>query len=685
MKIASPTLFPTWRKTWCEHSDMDKLFREAEEPFKRRKKGNQKFPILSGLAFAQADDATAEMLLWADGKFSPTEVGPSGEVAQLIYRKAWPLLRAAAWPRWLLLEQAFHDASDAGDLHFSAITLRTMCEEIERQNLLDLDQSQFVSLAQSDFATDRELFLIIVKSACANLAALSQNDIDLPVVDSRSEKIARDTELNKARISLNDYVHPNYGSHVVALYPERPTAARILLNAVAVTYRAFFDLSWSEQPLKGDSRPTPVQDLSWPRAARDVVSRALPAARDLVQTLEIPNALDWLTRHHNGATKDLLSPEAIKLLNTLPMAAKTGDQTIAENTRWAGATPNALLNLALARRSESVLTRHFPNGAPPAQETDRWFVFLSRAIELILLVNEVRETSFKMQLVKQLAQRNPLAIELCVRSLIEHRATVAILPVKLTKHWLEAAKRFQPGGNIPSSILSMDSTITKLLAGRRDSAEPLLPFATREDNAPITSISLPTLVKEAFNKSNDICRLYHFSSAAIHGRILRGKEFLKDRSGREAGRSCLTGLIILDWICSTEVAKDYLYPAFQIMMNAKHAALQSGRVGTDDRRKAQQMMGNYDGNFKLGKDYVGDGSKSSPIEFKEHILYYPAAAHLLEKMKMESTSIPTLDHDDNGRLCDRYVGQDRDLWFLIPGNYLWSLMGEMEIEDVPRA
>ena len=388
-------LFPTWRKTWCLHSDIDELFLEAEELFERRKKGNQKFPILSEQAFADADDATAALLLWVDGKPPPSEVGPLGEVAQSIYSKAWPLLRAAAWPRWLLLERAFYDASDTGDLHFSALTLRTMCEEIERQRLLDLNRLQFVRLAQSDLATDRDLFLSILRSASANLAGLSQDDLNLPATDNRSEVIVRDTELDKARASLNDYVHPNYGNDVVALYPERPTAARILLSAVVAKYRAFFDLSWSEQPLKGDSRPTPVQSLSWPRAARDVVSRILPATRGLVQTLEIPNALDWLTLHHNIASKELELPEAIKLLDTLPMAVKAGDRTIAERLRAGGATPNVLLNLSLARRSETLLAKEFPNGAPSVNETDRWFSFISRAIELILFVYEIKRSIFQ--------------------------------------------------------------------------------------------------------------------------------------------------------------------------------------------------------------------------------------------------------------------------------------------------
>src|SRR6516165_244385 len=41
------------------------------------------------------------------------------------------------WPRWLLLERAFQDGSEKGGLHFAAVTLRAICEEVERRRLLD--------------------------------------------------------------------------------------------------------------------------------------------------------------------------------------------------------------------------------------------------------------------------------------------------------------------------------------------------------------------------------------------------------------------------------------------------------------------------------------------------------------------------------------------------------------------
>ena len=104
-----------------------------------------------------------------------------------------------------------------------------------------------------------------------------------------------------------------------------------------------------------------------------------------------------------------------------------------------------------------------------------------------------------------------------------------ILPERLAGKWIETAKRFRPGASVPQSIQDMDNAIAKLLAGRRRSEEPLLPFAIREDGKPImVSISLPALVASAFG-SSAISKNYDLASAAIHGRIQRGKELLSVR------------------------------------------------------------------------------------------------------------------------------------------------------------
>jgi hypothetical protein len=57
---------------------------------------------------------------------------------------------------------------------------------------------------------------------------------------------------------LNDYVHPNYGSRIAALFPERDAAARILLEGIIAAYEEFLALSWAEKPLTGPSIPLDV-------------------------------------------------------------------------------------------------------------------------------------------------------------------------------------------------------------------------------------------------------------------------------------------------------------------------------------------------------------------------------------------------------------------------------------------
>jgi len=125
---------------------------------------------------------------------------------------------------------------------------------------------------------------------------------------------------------------------------------------------------------------------------------------------------------------------------------------------------------------------------------------------------------------------------------------------------------------------------------------------------------------------------------------------------------------------------EYWLPAMQIMMNAKHAARQSGKVDPQDRRKARQVMGVYEENLKPGKDYTGDGTKASPILFREHLFYYSAIRRLLAQMNIEPAGPRVFDRDDHGRHCDRYAGQARDWWFAIPPSCFHLLLDGMDDE-----
>lgn len=654
-------LFPLWREAWRHSDDLSRLLQEAEELLARRRQGNQRIPVVVEGVFERIPVVVASMRRWMQGEQPPPGAGSSAEIAKVLYGHAWAILTPAAWPRWLLLEHAFEDASETGDLHFAALVVRTMCEELQRLSLLDVDQARFIQLATSEKREEHQHCLEILACALANLKPLGLDFLEASQNDNLAD---RESELERVRSSLNDYVHPNYGSHVAALYPERHTAAHILLKAVVVTYREFFSLSWSEERLRGKTRPVPVQHLSWSRAAREVVSQNLPAAKSKIPGLEVTQLLGWLARPSDLATGILGSPEAVSLADELPEAIRSWDA--AASSRGQPLAPPTLLFMALARRAASIITEEFPSGAPPVQDMERWLSFLAICIELITQLNSLKEETFKRQLVRQLAQGNPLAADLCIRSLIEHRATVMILPGRIANKWIEAARRFQSAESLPLAIKQMDNAISKLLAGQRSSVETLLPFATREDGAPIpSSLSLPTLIGEAFESGSPNSRTYAITSASIHGRTMRGADLLRDRAGIFASRTCLLGICVLDWICDPQQRSEYLYPAARVVFAAQHAARHIGGFTNQDIKKKRLIMGHYEGQFKPTKDYTGDGTSASPIVFRKHLFYYTALQRFLEQMKISPDGRqPVLS--DQGRWCDRYRETDREWWFEVP-------------------
>jgi hypothetical protein len=170
--------------------------------------------------------------------------------------------------------------------------------------------------------------MLFLQMARANLDApqdhrhfdpTSWSDLDCTVSSS--------PRLQSAKQALNDYVHPNYGSHTAALFPERATAARILLEGLIAAYEEFFALSWAEQPLTGPGTPLDVAPLkSWPQTVRRFTKKVVPQVKN--QTLcaiesgqavsEVQNvgdghsAVAWLTTKQPNRTLTI-RPSAIRL------------------------------------------------------------------------------------------------------------------------------------------------------------------------------------------------------------------------------------------------------------------------------------------------------------------------------------------------------------------------------------
>src|SRR5262249_49970951 len=156
-----------------------------------------------------------------------------------------PLVHAVVWPRWLYLERALESASQAGDLLFGALVLRTMAEEVGA--LRRLDRFERALMDRPGPVTAMALHSIRAHGDLLSARFLPldpeqptlTNAVDVEPLSAQEER-----ELDAASKRLNDYVHPNYGSHLLALFPERSSAGRVLIDATISVLEHFFSLSW---------------------------------------------------------------------------------------------------------------------------------------------------------------------------------------------------------------------------------------------------------------------------------------------------------------------------------------------------------------------------------------------------------------------------------------------------------
>jgi hypothetical protein len=267
------------------------------------------------------------------------------------------------------------------------------------------------------------------------------------------------------KASLNDYVHPNYGSHIAAAFPERTAAARILMEGIIAAYETFFALSWAERPFGGIAEPLNIAPAkNWPRTIQRFTKKVLPDLQNVlfsaselgpadrrVETIFQASATkEWLNTKHDAFLASLNNSELSGLVQSLRLPDDhTGKKVKRIHQRyclWEGAAEREILFVALTRRAERILTDEFPKGAPSTLQQQRWFHFISLALQLAIALDQLKVASFKMQLVRQIVSGNRLGIMLCVRSLLEHKAVAEWLLKRLGKATASTGKNLRGSG-----------------------------------------------------------------------------------------------------------------------------------------------------------------------------------------------------------------------------------------------
>jgi hypothetical protein len=612
---------------------------------------------------------------WAEGE-PPRDPATRPDIAQRIHAVVNPLLRAAAWPRWLFLERAFLDASATGDLLFAALVLRTMCEEALYLHALDLDPNRLAHLAASCATADQERLKLFFSVVWGSLGDLSREIVlDGKGWPSLKPMATATPRLEKARRTLNSYVHPNYGSHIAALFPERASAARLLLEGVATVYDAFFALSWAEEPVAGQTVwPSIGALVSWPGSVRRLHSQTLPEVRRtaenpaVAEVMEVPALIEWLTGKRDDLEAVLRDPAAAPLVKDLPRRATSATQGEVEYRMWEGASAIDVLDLASARSAEQRLAAEFPSGAPDPSDQIRWLRFNALSLQLAMLIDQVKAAAFKTQLVRQITQGNSLGILLCVRSLIEHRALAVWLPQKVGVSLDVLASEGEAGKPLPQNAAGVEVSLAKFLAAQaKDSKEQQRSWVMNERGGVRTVwLNAGKIVEVAFPVDDRFRTLYALASAAIHGRSGRGIELMLDAAGA-ATHERRIGLLVLERLCGRDEEMDHLSAAFVQSVRLEHAAAFGGTSAAATDVIAQQAFGHLQEPFVPSLDYTGEGTSESPFCLGAHLEFYSASNTLLKQLGVHVATCPrVVDRDAAGNLCDRWQAPNRDYWFRCP-------------------
>jgi len=672
------SVFHTWRDLWTSTDGVSELLVEADRLLERRSSGNQCVPHWT------APDNGEKLALgicalraWANGE-PPKDPKVHSQVIRHIYEIIQPLLHAAIWPRWLLLERAFLDSSATGDLLFAALTLRTMCEEVQRLHALDLDVDRLAQLAASNEIADQERFKLFLSVALVSLDTLPE-DMILQGKNWPNMKPVRANmpELEKAQSALNAYVHPNYGSHISALFPESTAAAQLLLEAIVAVYKTFFTLSWAEQPVAGPTFAIGVGTLDpWQRLVENFQSHIVPeiqqraAGSEIVDVIKISKVIEWLTRKRDDFEDilyDLASGPMLKDFPRWPKNASADGAVLQCFRMWDGARAIDLITLASARNSERLLAKEFPSGAPDSADQVRWLRFNAQSIGLAMLLDQVKVASFKTQLVRQITQGNSLGILLCVRSLIEHRALASWLPQKVRASLTDLADQLHVATPLPENAVNVEQPLANFLTAQaKESREDHRSWIMRESGGTrIAWLNLGNVVNAAFSETDYFRHLYAFTSGAMHGRTFRGCELMLDETSRTSYARSI-GMLVLERLCDGDEEMDHLATAFNLSAQLDHAANFGGTSAAETDIMAQQVFDPIRKELILEADYTGEGTADDPFQIGSHLQFYQASYKLLGQLGVDVANCPRgIEYSATGYLCDRWRAPDRDYWFLV--------------------
>lgn len=609
----------------------------------------------------------------------------SAEQISLWKRAIGPVLEIERWGRWLHLERALQVASRTGDLLFAALLLRSMGEETLRLLVLDFQSnSEYLQFKNPDSACTAWLAGALVavepllQSHESAIAPHTPRYFSIALGEKAKSSIK---EVNK---SLNDYVHPNFGSHVLGCFPEESNGIAAILSAAVSIYSAFLSMAWAREPVRADGSPLPETYLTqMPNLQWRIEQRVLKRIRGVLSGPESKDELDassffeWLRKSDGLSASELAALVDADFLSNLEPLLPTETESKAQNAtaaliqsaehyefplRYRGVS--VLQVWSIARRADENLAGQRSNSIGKLEVgTAEWLRFTADALHLSISTSLLKLDLLVGQTAFQVASNNPLGTVFCARSILEILASINWLVDRLESSWEEIVRQVRNGSFNSVALEQIDSDLALFLTGSKGSLEQHRDWGGSWSVSGKASLPLLESVNKSFADRADIRKIYDITSAMIHGRLMRGVEILSTEiSSKNYLANLFRGICVADLACDDDTQMSLRSRATRMSLRLKslEAAIDGEASSPESLERATLSMDS----LHAERHFSGTGSKDDPIKFVDGIPYYEAFYRYCSQFSLDANK-RRIEKSGDAFLDAIEVG-DRFVYFLPP-------------------
>lgn len=491
-----------------------------------------------------------------------------------------------------------------------------------------------------------------------------------------SQAARRPKRLRKVFDELGDYVHPNYGSHMLSVQPHSVEAARVLVDAFVAVYETFLALPWARET---DDRPAVSMPLELrppflvlAESAARVLAPVLPAAAGIGSVPWIDAINCFRSRCENEYTQEQMARSlenedvpgkewslevgAIRALREQGVASEAWPVPIG--------SANRRYQYALLVEAERQLVADAKRlGGDPGSYADRsWLSLLCSGLTFSVNVTEFKLDRLAEQAARLINAQNVLGAALVVRSMLEHHAVALELGGKLRALW-NRIERAAPGeGQISAALGEAEKQIARVLAGTPGSREHPSAWRSLWEQTVRKHYNVLDPVRAVDRDQPGNLKSYGLLSHIVHGTVCTGGDLLGTRDGgARPGQPTLAQMtLFLANLCTPEAMMDR-QAASMDMAHRLDITRRDAPDGFGPRIAAMRLLEGQ--RLKAGRDIFGSGTANDPFRFRRGLLYHDAYHYWLkqEEIQVRNRRLELFE----GGIGDRVETEDgRTLYFL---------------------